>query len=75
MEPEHEGKVNKKKRQRAIDREHNTAVYLLRCKQIGFTIADLDALTMGMINDVFIESANDEYDYDQIATAEDIARL
>jgi len=30
---------------------------------------------MGMINDVFIESANDEYDYDQIATAEDIARL
>ena len=30
---------------------------------------------MGMINDVFIESANDEYDYDQKATAEDIARL
>lgn len=30
---------------------------------------------MGMINDVFIESANDECEYDQIATAEDIARL
>lgn len=32
-------------------------------------------LTMGMINDVFIESSNDEYDYAEIATQEDIDRL
>lgn len=50
-------------------------MYLLRCKQIGLSIAELDMLSMGMINDVFIESANDEYEYPQLATAEDIARL
>ena len=75
MEPEHEGAVRKKKSQRAIDREHNTAVYLLRCKQIGLSVADMDLLSMGMINDVFIEESNDEYDYAEIATQEDIARL
>ena len=50
-------------------------MYLLRCKQIGLSIAELDMLSMGMINDVFIESANDEYDYAEIATQEDIDRL
>jgi len=72
---EHEEHVCEKKSQRAIDREYNTALYLLRCKQVGLSVAELDMLTMGMINDVFIEASNDEYDYAEIATQEDIDRL
>lgn len=50
----------------------STALFLLRCKQLGFTLADLDEMTIGMVIDVFTENANDSYEYDEIATEEDI---
>ena len=37
-----------------------TALFLLRCVQIGLSIRDLDLLTIGMVNEMFIESRNDE---------------
>ena len=37
-----------------------TALFLLRCTQIGLSMADLDLLTIGMVNEMFIESRNDE---------------
>lgn len=37
-----------------------TALFMLRCVQIGLSIRDLDLLTIGMVNDMFIESRNDE---------------
>ncbi|MCR4629626.1 MAG: hypothetical protein K5760_08505 [Clostridium sp.] len=37
-----------------------TALFLLRCTQIGLSIRDLDLLTIGMVNEMFIESRNDE---------------
>ena len=37
----------------------NTALFLLRCVQIGISIRDLDLLTIGMVNDMYIESSND----------------
>lgn len=50
-----------------------TAVLLLRAAEIGISIADLDLLTIGMINDIFIEKFNDrEGEYDDVATQEDI---
>lgn len=64
-----------KKRERAIDREINTALFLLRATQCGVSIADLEYLTIGMINDMFIEWKNDECEYDYIATQADIDRL
>ena len=33
---------------------------MLRCVQIGLSIRDLDLLTIGMVNEMFIESRNDE---------------
>ena len=38
-------------------------------------MADLEELTMGMVYEIFIEKANDEYEWDELATAEDIANF
>lgn len=37
-----------------------TPLFLLRCVQLGISIRDLDLLTIGMVNDMYIESGNDE---------------
>lgn len=37
-----------------------TALFLLRRTQIGLSMSDLDLLTIGMVNEMFIESGNDE---------------
>lgn len=58
-----------------IDREVNTALFLLRVVQCGISISDMEYLSIGMINDMFIEMKNDEYDYPEIATQEDIDKL
>ena len=48
-----------------------TPLFLLRCCQIGLSIRDLDLLTIGMVNDMFIEQMNDEETYSQLATQAD----
>ncbi len=37
-----------------------TALFLLRCLQIGLSLRDLDMLTVGMVNELYIESRRDE---------------
>lgn len=54
------------------DREMTTSLFLLRCVQLGISIRDLDLLTIGMVNDMYAESSNDDYKgYQQFATQED----
>lgn len=36
------------------------------------SMADLDELTLGMVYEILIEKSNDEYEYDELATQEDI---
>ena len=50
-----------------------TPLFLLRCVQIGLSIRDLDLLTIGMVNDMYAESRNDECQdsYREIAQQED----
>ena len=49
-----------------------TPLFLLRCVQLGISIRDLDLLTIGMVNDMYAESGNDEYKgYARIATQRD----
>lgn len=52
-----------------------TALFFLRCKQLGFTIDELDTLSVGQILDVFTESGNDNYKYAKMATQDDFDRL
>ncbi len=44
-----------------------TPLFLLRCLQIGLSLDELDLLTIGMVTEIAIERANDEYDYCYIA--------
>jgi hypothetical protein len=39
-----------------------TPLFLLRCKQLGLTLTELDMLTIGIINDMFTERENDDFD-------------
>ena len=39
-----------------------TPLFLLRCKQLGLTLTELDMLTIGLINDMFAERENDDFD-------------
>nr|DAE59865.1 MAG TPA: hypothetical protein [Caudoviricetes sp.]DAS69404.1 MAG TPA: hypothetical protein [Caudoviricetes sp.] len=52
-----------------------TPLFLLRCVQLGISISELDLLTIGMVNDMYAESSNDDYKYAQIATQEDFDRF
>ena len=48
-----------------------TPLFLLRCVQIGIHISELDLLTIGMVNDMYAESRNDDYNYREVATQSD----
>lgn len=56
---------------RPTEREHSTALFLLRAFQSGIHINDMKNLTIGMILDIFAEASNDTYDYKQLATQAD----
>ena len=48
-----------------------TPLFLLRCVQLGISIRDLDLLTIGMVNDMYAESGNDDYKYARVADQSD----
>ena len=56
---------------RESERELSTALFLLRVTQLGIPIRDLDLLTIGMVTDMFTESANDDYEWPDKATQDD----
>lgn len=67
--------VTCKKKEREIDREVNTALFMLRVVQCGISISDMELLSIGMVNDMFIEMKNDDYEYPTVATQADIDAL
>lgn len=55
-----------------------TPLFLLRCVQLGISIRDLDLLTIGMVNDMYVESGNDQdadKNYSVLATQADFDRF
>ena len=51
-----------------------TPLVLLRRVQLGISIRDLDLLTIGMVNDMYVESGNDQdadNNYNVVATQAD----
>ena len=52
-----------------------TPLFLLRCVQLGLSMADLDMLSIGLINDMYVENGNDECKYVELATQEDFDRF
>ena len=50
-----------------------TPLFLLRCKQLGLSMTELDLLTIGLINDMFTEREKDEYSGgDELASQRDM---
>ena len=52
-----------------------TPLFLLRCVQLGLSMQDLDLLTIGIINDMYVESRNDDYKYPVLASQDDMDRF
>ena len=61
-----------KKLNRPLDREFNSAVFFLRCKQMGFSLRELLDLDYGEVSDVLIEGQNAHAKYNYLATQNDI---
>lgn len=56
-------------------RPYNTAVYMLRCLELGLHPSDLEWFSYGDIMDLLIERGNDGEKWDYKATQEDMDRL
>lgn len=52
-----------------------TALFMLRCVQLGLNIADLDLLTIGSVNDMFNESSRDSIEWREEANQSDFDRF
>lgn len=52
-----------------------TPLFLLRCIQLGLSMRDLELLSIGLINDMYVESGNDDFKYATIATQEDMDKF
>ena len=52
-----------------------TALFLLRCTEIGISIADLDLLTIGLVMDMWTEKGNDSVKYQKVAGQEEFDRF
>lgn len=53
----------------------STPLFILRAIQLGLSMNDLDLLSIGLVNDLFIENTNDEYLYQQVATQKDFDKF
>ena len=47
-------------------------MFMLRCTELGLSGEALDDVDIGMVYDMMIEKANDQYQYPYKATQEDI---
>lgn len=52
-----------------------TALFLLRCVEIGISLSDLDEIETGTVLDMYIEKSNDNEEYPDIATQDDFDRF
>lgn len=48
---------------------------MLRCCELGLSVAELDLLTVGLVTDMYTEKSNDSAEYTREATQEDIDKL
>ena len=75
MGHEHQDHGARKKKLRKTERPMTTALFMLRCVQLGLDIADLDLLTIGLVNDMFNESSRDKIEWREEANQADMDRI
>nr|DAY18890.1 MAG TPA: hypothetical protein [Caudoviricetes sp.] len=47
----------------------------MRAVKLGITVQDLDLLTIGLVMDMFTESQNDNFEYDDMAEQADFDKF
>ena len=47
----------------------------MRCAELGLSMEDLDELSVGMVNDMFTEKSNDDYEWKVIANQDDMDKF
>ena len=52
-----------------------TGLFMLRCKELGLSIDELETIDYGLVEDMLIERGNDDYDYPYKASQEDFDRF
>lgn len=52
-----------------------TGLFMLRCKELGLSVEELEILDYGLVADMMIEKGNDEYKYPYKATQKDFDRF
>ena len=65
----------KKKNKRESTRRLTTGLFLLRCKELGLSIDELETMDFGVVADMMTEKQNDEYKYPFKATQEDFNKF
>ena len=64
-----------KKRQRATTRPLTTGLFMLRCKELGLSINELENIDYGLVEDMLTEKVNDDYQYPYKASQEDFDKF
>lgn len=44
---------------------------MLRCKELGFTVMELEQISFGLVMDIMVEKSNDEFNYPYKASQDD----
>lgn len=52
-----------------------TPLFLLRAVELGLSIYELEILTIGLVNDMYTEKANDDWKYKEVATQDDFDKF
>ena len=53
----------------------NTGLFMLRSKELGFTVDELEQVEFGLVLDMLTEKGNDEYDYPYKASQKDFDKF
>ena len=48
---------------------------MLRCKELGLTVSELEQIDFGLVADMLTERSNDDHDYPDKATQEDFNKF
>ena len=75
MGHEHQDHGARKKKLRKTERTMTTALFMLRCVELGLNIADLDLLTIGSVNDMFNEKSRDSMEWKEQASQSDFDKV
>ena len=53
----------------------NTGLFMLRCKELGFSVAELEEVDFGLVLDMLTEKGNDEHQYPYKASQNDFNKF